>query len=825
MALNYKSKKTTVIITSGIILIASLIIFLVKFLNSSQSNLKGEFTSDKISNEFSIYRNFYGVPHIVAQNDKDMYFASGYVQAQDRLFQMDYYRRIGYGRLSEILGSKALNTDKFFRCLAIRELAKDSYKLAPEETKIVLQSYCDGINNFIENTNEYSFEFGALNYLPEKWTPVDCYVISKLYAFEMSFSYWSDMALGAIADRIGIQKTQELIPSSQTKGPFVLEDITAEINNSDSKNQSNIIFENKTIKFSSYLSLLNEIKEVTGFNVSAVGSNSWVRKKSNKINSGAILANDPHLQIGLPSKWYQIHLSSPSSNLTGFSVPGIPFVLIGRNDSIAWGITNLMNDDFDLFFEKMEGNDFYFSSKTNIKEKIKYTIDSIKVANGKTHLFYLRKTDRSYIISDNDKLLDSNTKSKDFMKKYVLTFNWTANEKSDEITSMLKISKSNNWNDFQNSLNNWISPALNFTYCDTKCNIGLKVTGAFPKRDSCMPNLPNPGWLSGYNWKGFHYANELPVIYNPIKGFVATANNKIMKTIPFFISNLWEPNSRALRVNELLSEVSEYNYRDAELNQLDIYSHYANDLLKLTLPVLNKNNSYFTNEIKKNLILLNKWDYFVTNQSLAANIYSEFVEKLIVNTFEDELGQYLLNEYVIIGNLPSRKLLELLENNDKYWFDIKSTNFVENRDFIILKSFSDAVISLKIKSQKAKTKNYNYGMNHILNLKHVLSDNNFLRKSVGIDGLELSGDNTTINNTEAKMNKRNEVIVGASMRFIADMQDSVIYSVLPGGVSGDVVSSNYSNQIQLWLRGGYIKIPTSRSPAKDFELFVKFSKK
>lgn len=823
MALNYKLKKTYVVLSSVIIILISTLIFLFNFFYSSQSNLKGEFLSDKISNEFKVFRNYYGVPHIVAQNDKDMYFASGYVQAQDRLFQMDYYRRIGYGRLSEILGAKAINTDKFFRCLAIRELAKEAYLSAPEETKQALQAYSDGVNNYIQNTNEYSFEFGALNYLPEKWSPIDCYVLSKLYAFEMSFSYWSDMALGAIADKIGIQKAQELIPNSASKGPFVLEDINIESENN--KNQSNFLFPKNEIKFSNYLSLFNEMKEITGFNVSAVGSNSWVRKKTNKSNSGAILANDPHLPLALPSKWYQIHLSSPNSNLIGFSIPGIPFVLIGRNDSISWGLTNVMNDDFDLYFEKVEGEDYYYSSKTNKKEKIKFTIDSIKVANSKTHLFYLRKTDRSYILSDNDKLLDSNSKSKSFLKKYVLTYNWTAKEKSDEVSAMLRINKSNNWLEFQNSLNNWISPALNFTYCDTKGNIGLKVTGAFPKRDSCMPNLPNPGWLSGYSWKGFHYSNELPVLYNPKKDYVASANNKIIKSTPFFISNLWEPNSRATRINELLGEANEYNFRDAQLNQLDVYSHYANDLLKITLPILNKNNSYFTNDIKKSLNLLNKWDYFLTNQSLAANIYSEFIEKLIINTFEDELGKDLLQEYVVIGNLSTRKLLELLISDDKYWFDLKNTNFIENRDYIILKSFSDAVISLKIKSQKSSKPNYVYGMNHILNLNHVFSNNELLKKSVGIEGLEMSGDNTTINNTEAKMNKRDNVIVGASMRFIADMQDNVVYSVLPGGASGDVVSPNYSNQLQLWLRGGYIKIPTSRTPSKEFELFIKFNKK
>lgn len=750
--------------------------------------------SSDISSNINVYENFSGIPHIVTENENDLYFAIGYYHAKDRLWQMDVMRRAAEGRLSEIFGDRTLNQDLFFRSIDIKKYAKTSLDSISDKSIEILENYSNGINSFIkENRSSLQFEFGALDYYPEKWTPYHSILISKLVAFEMSFSFWSDFSLSQIAAKLGKAKANHFIPGISSNTPFP----QTQLPNIDTN-------------------FISEL--VNSFGTGSTGSNSWaINYEDNNDSISSLLANDPHLPISIPPRWYQMHISSNEINVVGYSIPGIPHCVVGRNDDIAWGITNVMADVCDLYLVKKGKNDDYYINLDGKDEEYLFERDTIIIKNKEPHQYYKRSTDLSPVLSNNH-IWNTDSSSSKFFDEYDICFDWTSKLSSDELLSLYKINKSENYDDFRTALTSWSAPALNFQYADKNGNIARLAAGKIPVRDQTNPNIFNPHWLPEFRWKGTRSLIGIgEKIISKKKGAVFSANNKYFNDNTF-ISNNWEPNSRANRINQMITNSDISTVRDSEFMQMDNYSPYAAQFKKLTIPTIEKVKEKLNADEQKALSKLKRWNNILSKDINEPLIYNYFKREIVSETIKDELGDEIYRNYVFLSNFPDRLIIELLKSNNHILFDNKQTKKKENKEIIIVRAFKQSIKKLIDKYGIDGISNLPYGKVHRLELKHFFSDNEFMSPAVSLKSVGLGGDNTTLFNTGMNYNKPNEVLISASMRFIADLSDTLVYMILPGGNSGDPMSPNYGDQVQLWQNGGFLKISSSPKPNIDFEL-------
>ena len=790
---------------------------------------KGEIHhSQSIMDSVHIYRNKFSIPHIVSHNEQDAFIAMGYVHAQDRLWQMDIARRAGRGRLAEIFGEQALQSDRFMRVMNLVDIAGNLLKNSSKTTKQILESYSKGVNLFLEmNPDKVPFEFGALSYTPESWTPEDCLIIMRLMAIEMNMSMWTDLAFGEIADKFGIQSALAMIPKNTPGTVYQYGGTSQEFTSEESTIAQGNLEGLSTI----HTSMILSAREYLGFSGDGIGSNAWVMRTSPKEKkTSVILANDPHLKLSLPARWYQAHITSPGFNAIGATIPGLPLIVSGRNDLSSWGISNMMNDDFDYFIEKVDKkNSNYYFNESGERVKFKYRRDTIIIKNGEPLIYDIRYTGRSAVISDappTGLLKDINNKNSVF-DRYCLTYSWTGMQMSDEILGMYKVMKSSSWSDCKKGFDVWCAPALNFVYGNANGTIASASIGMIAKRgEKNNPNLPSPGWKKGYSWNGVYTSSILPsqsFLGNEYsKRFIITANNPLISNPNVYHSVLWEPSSRADRLQQTLKEFDEYDVRDAQYLQMDVYSAYARQVMDSILPVLIKKKKYMPVNAKKAIEKMKNWKCYITNQDIEPTIFSLFLDEYYRSVFEDQLTAPILRLYNIVSNVPTRIILHTLYDSEEKWDswfdDVRTKQIKEDRSEIVFRSFLRAIKKGDRYFGNADIRTWKYGKLHSILLEHLFSSSTLLSPIVTHGPFPHGGNNTTLNNGSWSFNDPFKQTLGASVRVISDMRDSMLYCVLPGGVSGEPLSSHYSDQVQLWLNGGYIALSATRNISTDFTL-------
>ena len=790
---------------------------------------KGEIHhSRSIMDSVHIYRNKFSIPHIVSHNEQDAFIAMGYVHAQDRLWQMDIARRAGRGRLAEIFGEQALQSDRFMRVMNLVDIAGNLLKNSSKTTKQILESYSKGVNLFLEmNPDKVPFEFGALSYTPESWTPEDCLIIMRLMAIEMNMSMWTDLAFGEIADKFGIQSALAMIPKNTPGTVYQYGGTSQEFTSEESTIAQGNLEGLSTI----HTSMILSAREYLGFSGDGIGSNAWVMRTSPKEKkTSVILANDPHLKLSLPARWYQAHITSPGFNAIGATIPGLPLIVSGRNDLSSWGISNMMNDDFDYFIEKVDKkNSNYYFNESGERVKFKYKRDTIIIKNGEPLIYDIRYTGRSAVISDappTGLLKDINNKNSVF-DRYCLTYSWTGMQMSDEILGMYKVMKSSSWSDCKKGFDVWCAPALNFVYGNANGTIASASIGMIAKRgEKNNPNLPSPGWKKGYSWNGVYTSSILPsqsFLGNEYsKRFIITANNPLISNPNVYHSVLWEPSSRADRLQQTLKEFDEYDVRDAQYLQMDVYSAYARQVMDSILPVLIKKKKYMPVNAKKAIEKMKNWKCYITNQDIEPTIFSLFLDEYYRSVFEDQLTAPILRLYNIVSNVPTRIILHTLYDSEEKWDswfdDVRTKQIKEDRSEIVFRSFLRAIKKGDRYFANPDIRTWKYGKLHSIILEHLFSSSTLLSPIVTHGPFPHGGNNTTLNNGSWSFNDPFKQTLGASVRVISDMRDSMLYCVLPGGVSGEPLSSHYSDQVQLWLNGGYIALSATRNISTDFTL-------
>jgi len=765
-------------------------------LKSKIPEYEGEISVKGISNEVKIFRDEHAIPFIITQSEFDAVFALGYVHAQERLFQMDVSRRAGQGKLSEIFGSSTIPFDKMFRTVGINKLVKESLpKLNPLSIKY-LQAYSAGVNAYIKQADgNYTFEFDVLGYEPELWKPEHSLIIAKLMAWELNISWWTDFAFSNLVQKLGEEKVKEILPDFEENAPTII---------------PNYLKLSASIETDFY-KVDKNFREFMGFVGTHIGSNNWVVNPNKSESGKVIIANDPHLAFQAPGKFMFSVIRSDVWNGEGFSIPGLPAFIIGKNQNIAWVLTNVMADDADFYIEKFDSS----GTKYFIDDKwlnLSIVEDTIYVKSEDPIIYKIKKNHRGPIISD---VHPFGEKGND--NKAKISMRWTALNKTDEIFAMISINKSKNWKDFERGVEHFTAPGQNFVYGDKNGNIGYICGAKLPIRSSNSPTLIFDGTTTANDWQGFVPYSQMPKLFNPSDNFIASANNKTIKNFSYHISNLWEPSSRIERITELLMQKQKHSTDDFKKYQNDFYSHYAKKIVPFVLEAF-KDVKIKDENLKTALSLLKNWDFYLNKDNQTPTIFNEFFQKLTENIFYDEMGEDLFEEYVFVANVPYRKVNELLNDiSSDWWNNVKTENY-ETRDDIIRKSLVDALISLETKLGKDITL-WQWKELHKVTFKHFFTNNApMLEGILNIGPFPIGGDGTTIFNTEYSFVNSDsyENKLGPALRFIYDFaKPDEVNIILPTGESGYFMSKHYNDMTQHWLNGRYLKININTSDIEN----------
>lgn len=800
-------KITLGILGSSFIILIAVFFFLKYLVTKSSPEYEGKINVQGIFSEVAIYRDEYGVPHIFAENEQDLMFAAGYVQAQDRLWQMDISRRAGEGRLAEVLGSSAIGFDRLFRTLNLSAIVSKIEAELPPEVSSALIAYSEGVNTFIrDHQGKFPIEFDMLGYEPELWKVKHSLLLSRLMAWDLNLAWWVDLTMGELRDKFGLERAKELLPVYPSEAPVIVKGKFQE--KKIQKKTSHDLLDTPNI--SGFKNLVQQYRNYFGIDGSAIGSNAWVVSITKSASGKPILANDPHLGLPAPSKWYEMHLSAPGWNVAGSAIPGTPFIVIGSNDRIAWGLTNAMIDETDFYVvttDSINPNMYNYEKKLI---PIKSRDEVIYIGKDDSLEFTIRETHHGPIISD----LHPSLLTKVNIQNKLVAMRWCGFEISQESYAFYLINKANNKEEFENGLKHFAVPGQNFIYADVEGNIGYWTAAKIPLRGNFNPTFVLSGWSKEYEWKGFVNFDQLPKLWNPPEQFIATANNKIADNTSYFISNLFMPPSRIERINELLNESNIFSVEDFKRMQLDYVSPHARKLTKQITNTFDENPTT-DSEINSALEYLNNWDFKHSPTDIAPTIFNMFFVKLIHNTFEDEMGKDILNDYMFFSAVPIIVVDKLFSADTSGWFDNINTEVIETKSDIIKKSLSDALKQLRTEIG-SEIKNWQWGVLHSVTFEHPFGKRKPLDKVFNIGPFPVGGSANTINNGEYNLNSSFKNVVGPSTRQIVDMaRPSSRFSVITTGQSGQPFHKHYSDQTLLWLNGDYKNVLMDREEIEN----------
>lgn len=779
------------LITVFLVVCVALVFFAYRLATRSFPQSEGTIELADLHSEVKIYRDRFGVPHIYAQTTYDAYFAVGFVHAQDRLWQMELIRRAGMGRLAEILGEEALPIDRMFKMLGLWQLAQETSQLSEGEVKISLEAYADGVSAFIaSHKGKYPIEFDMLGIEPQPWHIEHSALISKLMAWELNYGRWIDLVHSYVAEEIGEQMARELYPAWPTDAPTI---IPKEL-------------KGKKIAALGFPILEADIlyRKIVGAPRSQGGSNAWAVSGSRSSTGAPILANDPHLMLNAPARWYELHVVAPGLNVYGASIPGIPYVIIGRNEQIAWGITNAMIDDSDFYVEQVDSISHpNFYRLNNRWLPMKRVIDTIFVKDAPPVIMTSYYTHRGPIVNKMEPATSLHTE--------LLSMRWTGSEVTNDPATFFIVNRAKNWKEFEEGIRFFNAPAQNFVFADVNGNIGYRMGGKLPIRPAKGPTLPFPGWTDAHDWKGFVPFNQMPQMFNPPQGFVATANNKIIDdSYPYHISTYWEPEWRIQRIVELLNSQPTFSVRDFERMQNDVVSPQARDLVPIVLEAFG-DEEIESRDLRDALAYLRNWNFEMRSDDVATSLFHAFIYRAIHNTYADELGERVMSFYDTLAMPPMTAITAHLKGIDSPWFDNVTTEHRETKKEIIRKSMTEAIHFLRSKLG-GELKEWRWGRIHEVEFEHVFGSVAILRSMFNVGPHAVSGSYSTINNGHFRFDTPFKNSIGPSTRLIYDLSslDNTL-AVTPPGQSGHVFHRNYHDQVNMWLNGGYREILLSRT--------------
>src|SRR6266508_757797 len=726
-----------------------------------------------------------GIVTIRANRPLDAIFGIGYVHARDRLWQMDFQRRIGSGRLSEILGKRLVETDRFLRTIGFRRAAEEALRSLAPGARAQLDTYVAGVNHFLGTSGSRPIEFRLLRFSPEPFNAADCLVWAKMMAWDLaSVNAANEVRRARFVEAVGARRAAELFPPVPSE-PTVLRD---EEWKGDFR-KAVPLPASRLPSPASWMALENrfELLEELGFGAETVGSNSWVLAGSRTKSGRPILANDPHLGLRTPSGWYLARLEAPGLSVAGATLPGIPSVIIGHNAQIAWGLTSLEPDVQDLYLEETDTKDGRRYLHAGVWRTFETRTETIRVRGRPDFVFEARSSVHGPIVTD--ALEGAKT-----LGTPAVALRWTGLDPQDTTAEALAaINVAGGWNEFLSAASRLRSPAQNLVYADVDGHIGYTSSGAIPIRPRDDGRLPVSG-AGADDWSGYVPFEELPHVLDPPRGFLVTANNRVAsERYPRSMTRDWPEPYRARRITDLLLSRPLWAPEDLGAIQLDHVSYQAADLL----PLLLETRPEYAGAARA-LAILRAWNGEFSPDSVPASIYAAWYAKLSAMP-QDELKD------VPAGNVRSRFLVNALKANSA-WCDDVRTSRKETCAVFKAMTLARALETLRQRLVEDSSR-WNWPRLFLFLFPHGVFSRVSPLRAVFRSKVRSSKGVLTVNVGAYRRDGSFLMTDGPTYRQILDLADfSRSLYVHTTGQSGNAFDRRYRNLLPLWRDGRYFRI-------------------
>ncbi|WP_406269115.1 penicillin acylase family protein [Streptomyces sp. NBC_00191] len=837
----------------------------------------GTIKLEGLKGQVEVQRDDYGIPQIYADSDEDLFRAQGFVQAQDRFWEMDVRRHMTAGRLSEMFGSGQVETDSFLRTLGWRRVAQQEYdtKLSPSAKKY-LQAYADGVNAYLKGREgrDLSVEYAALefenDYKPEKWTPVDSVAWLKAMAWDLRGNMQEEIDRSLLTSRLSEKQIKDLYPAypydrnrpivaeggvNPATGKFDPDAKPSDISGNSGGNRGGNSAQGAAQGLNSQLAALSEtldtIPALLGPSGNGIGSNSWVVSGRYTTTNKPMLANDPHLAPQLPSLWYQmgLHCRSVSAScqydVAGYTFSGMPGVIIGHNQDIAWGFTNLGADVTDLYLEKLSGDSYQVGTE---EKRLTTREEVIKVAGGSDRKITVRSTEHGPLVSDRSDELEKvgqkapvSNSAPDRGAGYGVALQWTALQAGKSMDAVFALNRAKDFATFRAAAKNFEVPSQNLVYADAKGNIGYQAPGKIPVRAEGDGTTPAPGWNPKYKWKGYIPFDELPYELNPKRGYIVTANQAVIdaKKYPHLITKDYGYGTRSQRINDLIELKIQGGGKISTEDMRTMQMDNSSEIAKLLTPYLLKIDisDPYVREAQK---LLEGWRYTQEPDSGAAAYFNVVWRNVLKLAFGNKLPKELrvedecLNVRPADSTAPDDELTKRVrecgqrdtdsaqpDGGDR-WFEVvrrilkdeknewwhspasRTDAATVTRDQLLARAMEDARWELTAKLGKDAT-SWSWGRLHQLTLKNQTLGTEgpgFLQFVLNRGPWNLGGGEGAVNATGWNAAGDYSVIWVPSMRMVVNVGDwDKSRWINLTGASGHAYSAHYTDQTDKWADG------------------------
>jgi len=815
----------------------------------------GQLTVSGLTAKVTVLRDDRGVPQIYADNPQDLFRAQGYVAAQDRFFEMDVRRHITAGRLSEMVGHKGVETDKVIRTMGWRKVAEAELPTLAASTRQYLQAYADGVNAYITEAgspDNMALEYSVLgqqfpDYRVEPWSPADSLAWLKAMAWDLRGDYDSELTRARLSGSITPARFAQIFPpypvqshppilsaldwrprvakSTQSAAP-----IPPATSNVPAVAYRPVGVGDTSVRavYAEVANVLDQLPVMVGRG-DGIGSNSWVVGPQRSSTGKPLLANDPHLAVGIPGVWYQtgLHCRTVSAacpfDVAGFSFAGLPGIVVGHNQSIAWGITNLGPDVSDFYLEQVRG-DTYRRGRRYLP--LKQRNETIKVAGGPDVTTTVRETVHGPLFSDvipsvaqagRTALVEGKSET----TSYDVSLAWTGLLPGHTADAIFKINTAQNFAQFRTAAKDFAVPSQNLLYADTQGHIGYQAPGQVPIRASSMPGAPAgywpaPGWDPKYDWKGFVPFAQMPTAYDPPEGYIVAANQAVTDSKIPFLTSEWDYGFRSKRIRQLITATPKVTPARMSQIQGDTYNGFAPVLVKALLAV-DLDSDPFAEDARE---LLRTWDYTQPSgkspSAPAAAYYNAVWSNTIRLTFNDELGDMKADG----GSQWMEALSGLLARPRDTWWDNKMTPGVtEGRDEILRQAMVAARQDLTRKLGKEPV-TWQWGRLHQLTLQHKILGGDAtpapVRALFNRGPWQMPGGSSIVNANAWNASQGYQVNAGPSMRMVVNLGDLDRSTwVNQTGNSGHPYDDHYVDQADAWVDNGTYPWPFSPQAVRD----------
>ena len=776
--------------------------FTVWTVRRSFPQVSGSTTLRGLSSDVHVYRDSWGVPQVYASDALDLFRAQGYVHAQDRFWEMDFRRHVTAGRLSELFGKDQVDTDTFIRTLGWRRIAEQELALLRPDTRRYLQAYADGVNAYLSthSGSELSLEYAVLGlkvrgYRPDPWTPADSVAWLKAMAWDLRSNLDEETDRAELLQTLTASQVDALYPPyPYSQHPPITTTAGAGIGAAQAPVRPDLpagaLKAIRAVRVAA-----KGIPSLLGSAGNGIGSNSWVVSGAHATTGKPLLANDPHLAPHLPSIWTQMGLHCEEVTATcpfdvaGFTFSGLPGVVIGHNNRIAWGFTNLGPDVADLYLEKVTGDTYEYQGK-QLPLSVRH--ESIKVAGeDKPRAITIRSTRHGPLISD-----PSDTYA-DIGRQYDVALRWTALTPGRTADALFLLDRARSWPEFRAAAASFEVPAQNLVYADTAGHIGYQAPGRIPIRSHGDGSVPVPGWTGTYEWTGYIPFAKLPSVYDPPSGMIVTANQAVTPpSYPYLLTTDWDYGYRSTRILQRLKQSGRLDVAAMGRIQLDD----RNPIAPLLVPLLLRQHvDVFTAQGQNTL---RGWDFGQGEDSAGAAFFNAVWHELLTRTFDDQLPEDLEADG---GDRWMEVVTGLLaEPTSPWWDDVRTKDVRETRDTILREAMVDARLDLTSKLGKDPS-TWRWGRLHALELENET----FGTSGIGVvealfnrGPVPLGGGDAAVDATGWTSSSGYQTDWVPSMRMVVDLADlDRSRWVNLTGASGHAYDGHYWDQTELWRTG------------------------